>query len=1243
MRGGAGDDVLTGGAGADTLTGGAGADIFVLGVAVASQAEADTITDFAIGDQIQLPAGITQIRWQKTGGGDVWLITDEATPKYYAKLQNYAGYLTEAQFVNKGLSVIQIVQGDSHDNSNLRGSESTDQISGAAGNDILYGYGGNDRLQGDAGADVLYGGTGNDSLHGGAGNDTLSGGAGDDRLNGGAGDDRLNGGTGNDEIDGGSGTDSVRIQPASHQQQDNIILSAPLYVRNSQTGQFTLHNPSRQSDVAKAQSPALYQRLHFDSNKNGTIDSGEEVDYITNIEIFTLEAGRGTDNLTGGAGIDNFNGGAGNDTLHGGAGNDTLSGGAGNDTIIGGPGDDVLSGGTGTDILRGLAGNDVLSGGAGADTLDGGEGNDTASYANARESVLASLATDNRLGDAVGDTYTSIENLIGSVWNDVLYGDSGANILDGGAGSDILHGLAGIDTVSYKRSDAGVTATVNATSGNEGGHAQGDRLYGIENLTGSDYDDALNGDGGVNILEGGKGADKLDGGANNDFASYAQSANGVFVFLRSVHQINFAADTNVKGSTLTSADANKYIIAKKFESVWTVSMGRTFEISDATNNLRLLARLDNTGTAFDSNFTNDYRLQINNNVLSVIDPFKRSGGDEIEDQLVNIENLMGSNQTDRLEGNTGNNTLIGLAGDDDINGFAGNDILNGGAGNDTLGGGDGDDILIGGAGGDLLVGDDARGATGNDTASYETASASVTASLSTTARAGDALGDTYFRIENLTGSDFNDTLIGDSGANILTGRAGNDILRGLAGNDTLIGGAGNDTVSYESSNAGVTATVNATSGNTGGHAQGDQLYSIENLTGSDYDDQLTGDANSNILEGGKGADMLDGKGGNDFASYAQSANGVIVSLRSVHQINFAANSNIKGSALTSADANKYIIASKSGSTWTVSLGSTSESNDSDTRLLAKLGSTGTALDSSFDNDWRVNVNNNVLSVIDPFKRIAVSDEIEDQLVNIESLIGSEAADFLFGDAGNNTLIGLGGNDAIGGHVGNDILNGGAGNDVLRGGAGNDILIGGAGGDTLIGDDGRGALGNDTASYETASASVTASLSTTARAGDAFNDNYNSIENLTGSDYDDTLIGDQNANILTGRAGNDILRGLAGNDVLIGGAGKDTLTGGAGNDVFDVSDIAATTALADIITDFGTGSDDVAIGSLTHIWFQNSTAVTGVGTSANDTILYAGNADNSAADSSKILAILTDYTTDLTTSDFTSSVTLAEIT
>ena len=106
-------------------------------------------------------------------------------------------------------------------------------------------------------------------------------------------------------------------------------------------------------------------------------------------------------------------------------------------------------------------------------------------------------------------------------------------------------------------------------------------------------------------------------------------------------------------------------------------------------------------------------------------------------------------------------------------GGAGNDILASIDGNDTLLGGAGNDTLDGGAGNDILDG----GAAGSDTAAYAGCHSGRDRQPRPSRLRQNTVGagtDTLTNIENLTGSNFNDTLTGNAGANILSGLDGND-------------------------------------------------------------------------------------------------------------------------------------------------------------------------------------------------------------------------------------------------------------------------------------------------------------------------------------------------------------------------------------------------------------------------------------------------------------------------------------
>ena len=140
---------------------------------------------------------------------------------------------------------------------------------------------------------------------------------------------------------------------------------------------------------------------------------------------------------------DVINGGGGNDTLNGAGGDDTVAGADGNDRVDGDEGNDILYGGAGNDTLLGGRGNDQLFGGAGADALSGGLGNDEADYLDSSAGIAIDLTAGTGIGgDASGDTFFQIENLVGSNQGNSLIGDSSANMLLAAGGDDFIEGRA---------------------------------------------------------------------------------------------------------------------------------------------------------------------------------------------------------------------------------------------------------------------------------------------------------------------------------------------------------------------------------------------------------------------------------------------------------------------------------------------------------------------------------------------------------------------------------------------------------------------------------------------------------------------------------------------------------------------------------------------------------------------------------------------------------------------------------
>ena len=243
-------------------------------------------------------------------------------------------------------------------------------------------------------------------------------------------------------------------------------------------------------------------------------------------------------------------------------------------------------------------------------------------------------------------------------------------------------------------------------------------------------------------------------------------------------------------------------------------------------------------------------------------------GDGGVDTLIEIENLTGSAFNDTLTGAAGENALSGGGGYDVLVGLGGNDALYGGTGaaNEMYGG----------------EGDDTYYVDANDTVIEE----------------ADEGHDTVITTLNafMLGANFEDLTYAGSGNfqgrgneldNVLTGAAGDDILNGGGGHDRLVGGLGNDTASYVTAAAGIVADLAANAVSNDGDGASDILTSIENLTGSAFNDRLSGDGSANRLDGGDGDDVLIGRGGNDVlrggdgvdtADYSAAASGIRAQL-----------------------------------------------------------------------------------------------------------------------------------------------------------------------------------------------------------------------------------------------------------------------------------------------------------------------------------------------------------------------------
>jgi Ca2+-binding RTX toxin-like protein len=327
----------------------------------------------------------------------------------------------------------------------LIGNELDNVITGKTGNDVMVGMAGNDKILTGFGDDVFDGGEGefdqldaraataglavnlgantisgegndmitgieevagslyDDSITGDAGPNTLRGRAGNDTISGAAGDDWIVGRTGNDTLDGGAGNDTIEdlegTDIVNGGAGDDLLLPWRTAENDSFTGgdgvdtiDFSTHNAGIQIDM---ESGAIYA-------------SGPG-------EVATVEGVLGTLFV---------------DTIRGNAADNRFEGRRGNDQLVGG------------------GGNDWLKGGGGSDLIDGGSGfDDTVVLDDAVKPVTADLFAGFSTGLG-NDTIVSIENIIGSIWPDVLRGDAGNNEISGGPGADSLEGFDGNDILN---------------------------------------------------------------------------------------------------------------------------------------------------------------------------------------------------------------------------------------------------------------------------------------------------------------------------------------------------------------------------------------------------------------------------------------------------------------------------------------------------------------------------------------------------------------------------------------------------------------------------------------------------------------------------------------------------------------------------------------------------------------------------------------------------------------------------
>jgi Ca2+-binding RTX toxin-like protein len=1113
LFGGDGNDSLDGGLGADRMEGGAGDDIYTVDNLQDSVTEAlDAGTDTVL----------SSVDWSlEPGLGD--------------------------NVENLMLTGDNAIDGTGNALSNqLIGNAADNVLTGGAGDDLLKGA---DTLNGNTGADTLRGGTGNDTYYidsttdlveelagegsadkiytsvsitllennnveqvftidanalfitgnglnnffqGSNGADSLDGGAGDDEINAGVGDDTIVGGTGADTMLGGAGEDQYFVDDAG----DRVV---------------EINNTPATGLPLATWLADLYAGVRDRVNSTVNFVLSE---YLEDLIL---------------AGIANLEG----------TGNALRNGMRGND------GDNLLLGFGERDTLEGGLGDDVLDGGTGADSMEGGAGDDTY-YVDSLEDMVVEQNNTAATGTPQGDgleiyagvldrVNTRVNFTLGAFLEDLVQeglanlqgtGNGLRNSLQGNDGNNVLSGLGDFDTLA-------------------GG-------LGHDSLDGGDGDDQLAGGGGNDTLVGGQGSDRaIYAGNRSDFTASFDATNNRHVlvslaegtdFVSAVETFQFA-DQVVAAGDLVVALAGVLKNGTDAPDILVGGEGNdTLDGRDGNDTLRGETGNDSMdgGAGLDSASYQSASAGVSVN-LAIIGP--QATGPSGEDRLIAIENLIGGIYADSLAGSTGANQL------------------DGGDGIDSMSGGDGADIYFVRNAGDLVIESSDLAAGGNDTALAYYGGYVLTANVEN--------GRIMF-----------------AGSGGIAGNAGNNVLYAGPGSNVITGGLGQDTASYLYAMGPINADLATADAQATGGSGSDSFVGIENLTGSAFNDSLIGNTAANILDGGAGTDAMTGGDGADTYLVREATD-------SVSETNAAAAGGVD------------LVWSYLGS---YTLGSNVENG----RIMA----TGAAdlAGNALSNTLYPGVGNNVLTAD------AGVDTLSYAYMGAAALNAGVTANLATGQAsgtsgidtftGFENLTGSNFNDSITGDAGANILDGGLGVDTMVGGDGNDTYLirnggdiasetsadGGAsdialvyyGGYTLTAnvENGRimaytaaningnglnnlliaginnnvinGAAGNDTASYLFATAAVNASLATGLASGGSGSDSFTSIENLTGSNFNDTLAGDGTANLLTG------------------GTGADTLTGGAGADIFDYNSEAEsgiTNSTWDRITDFQTGQGD----------------------------------------------------------------------
>ncbi|WP_200154030.1 beta strand repeat-containing protein [Chromatium okenii] len=745
--------------------------------------------------------------------------------------------------------------------------------------------------------------------------------------------------------------------------------------------------------------------------------------------------------------------------------------------------------------------------------------------------LLVGDDTTNTINDNSSNTLFS-----GGTQPDLLYGMGGDDTLDGGSNADVMIGGDGADT--YTANDEGdqvnetndskdqterdiVNASVSYTLN---ANVEDLVLTGTSNIngTGNELDNILTGNSGNNLLDGGSDSngDTMRGGNGDDI--YLVSSN----------------DDQVEESSLSTAGGG----------IDTVRSFVSYTLPDNVENLELqdifgdIYAINGTGNALNNKL-------IGNNDPNVLDGLggadTMDGGDtsdiyyvdNIGDVVIETNTAVTTNQIDLVKSFVSYTLTPNV---ENLQLMSGNDInATGNTLNNIFYANTGDNAFDGLSGIDTV----SYEAQLNAKAIYSGADATYTGVVISLAVPGAQATrgsgkDTFVNIENLIGSQYNDSLTGDGKDNRLDGSTGADLLTGGEGNDTYIVDSADIVVETSTATTQIDTVESSVSYILSKNVENLVLTGKDavNGTGNELPNVITGNGSANVLDGMAGADRLEGGAGNDryivdsFDTVVEKAgmgtDTVLADISyllpaNVENLQLLGSENLNGTGNTLANViypnTGDNILKGGGGIDTVSY-QFGVIGTGGTGVRVDLAITTAQLTGGSGTDTLVGFSNITGSIYSDFLSVTDTDNV------LDGLDGSDTVSYESATAGIIVDLSSKNPQKTGGSGTDKLLNvenlvGSTFNDVITASNANNVITGGSGFDTV--------------SYATAAAvKVDLTLTTMQDTRGSGSDTLISIENLTGSKFNDILIGNTDDNVLNGGPGIDSMSGGDGNDTYL---------------------------------------------------------------------------------------------------------------